>query len=319
MARRIFEINPTTKLRSPFIRVGIYCRVSSSNPAQLESASQQVSYMTQLVSGRNDWKLQDTYMDFVSGTHMCNRKSFMRMVGDCKAGKLDLILTRNVSRFGRNTEEILEQLRTLKDCGVEVRFVQEELVSTESEHELIISIIAALATADNASRRENIMWGIERQLENGTSSIYSRPCYGYVKNKYGELEIEPHQEKIVQLIFDLYQEGKSVLGIIKELDLRHIPSPSGNTKWCKRSVENILDNEKYCGNVIVVKTYEISTPEKKRVRNRGERKKYYAVGTHPAIITQEQFDLIQAERKARTNLETTESGKKRKSTRYSSK
>ena len=122
--------------------------------------------------------------------------------------------------------------------------------------------------------------------------ICFRPCYGYEKNKHGELVINEHQAQTVKLIFDLYQDRNSILGIIKELHSRLIPSPTGKLEWCKRSVENILTNEKYCGNVIVSKTYTVNTPGKKRMRDNGERKRYYAVGSHPAIITQEQFDLV---------------------------
>lgn len=305
--------------RQRYYRVGIYCRVSSSSGPQLASVSEQVSYLTQLVSSRVDWRLSDTYIDIESGAHAYNRKHFNRMVDDCRQGKLDIVVTRTVSRFGRNTVEVLEQLRMLTQCGVEVRFVQDELTTADPDHELLISIIAGLAQADNESRRENILWGIHRQLEDGTSSIYSRPCYGYEKNGHDELVINEKQAKVVQLVYDLYLEGASVLGIVRELESRHIPSPSGKPTWPKRSIEQMLTNEKYCGNVLVVKTYTTPFPELKRATNKGEKKQYLSVGAHPAIISEDQFKAVQEERKRRSNKVLTEDGSQRSTTRYSSK
>lgn len=175
-----------------------------------------------------------------------------------------------------------EKLRLLTRCGVEVRFVQDELTTAEPEHELMISIVADLAQADNESRRENILWGIHRQLEDGTSSIYSRPCYGYTKNEHDELVIDEEQAKVVKLIFDMYLEGASILGIVRELENQRIPSPSGKPKWPKRSIELLLENE-------------------------------------TVIISDEQFSAVQEKRKRRSNKVVTENGSQRSSTRYSSK
>ncbi|EJX08601.1 resolvase [gut metagenome] len=316
--KKVVQVNESgTWLR--YYRVGIYCRVSSSSGAQLDSVTEQVSYLTQLVASRPDWRLSDTYIDIESGNHAYNRKQFNRMVRDCQQDKLDIIVTRTVSRFGRNTVDVLEKLRTLTKSGVEVRFVTDQLTTADPEHELLISIIAGLAQADNESRRENILWGIHRKLENGTSSIYSRPCYGYRKNDHGELVIAEDQARVVQLIFDLYLDGYSVLGIIRELEKRHIPSPSGKVKWPKRSIDTMLSNEKYCGNVLVVKSYTTPFPEVKRVTNKGEKQQYLAVGAHPVIIATEKFEAVQEEKKRRTNKVVTEDGTKRRSTRYSSK
>ncbi len=317
--RKLMRISPTTHLMEPYKRVGIYCRVSTTNAAHLDSILEQVSYLTQLVASRNDWMLRDTYLDFDSGSRSSTRKSFTRMLNDCKNDRLDIIVTRTISRFGRNTIETLEQLRSLKECGVEVRFVQEELSSNDPEHELMISIISGLAQADNESRKENTMWGIQRKLEDGTSSIYSRPCYGYTKNKHGELVVEEKQAENVRLIFDLYLSGQSILGIIKKLSNRKISSPKGKDKWCKHSIELMLENEKYCGDVLVVKTYATPFPEMKRKTNRGERRQYYAVGSHPAIISKEIFEAVLEERKRRSNVEIIDGKKTRKTSKYSSK
>lgn len=317
--RNVKLLNGIPDLPRAFWRVGIYCRVSNPSGAQLDSVSQQVSFLTELVASRRDWMLRDTYLDFQSGSHSKNRKAYLRMLQDCRNGKLDMIITRTMTRFGRDSVEILEQLRALKDCGVEVRFVDEELNSNDPEQEWIISLIAALAQADNDSRRENIIWGIQRKLEDKTSSIYSRPCYGYEKNSYGELLINEDQAKNVELIFDLYLSGNSVLGIIKELEKRNVPSPTNNKSWCKRSIDTMLSNEKYCGDVLVVKTYMLPNHEGKRTRNKGERQQYLAIGNHPAIISREQFKAVQEEKTRRSNIELSNGTSKRKPSKYSSK
>ena len=317
--RNVKMVERFPSLAKAFWRVGIYCRVSTTSGAQLDSVSQQVSYLTQLVASRNDWMLKDTYLDFQSGMHSNPRKEYTRMLHDCESGKLDMIVTRSVSRFGRDAAEIIERLRVLKGCGVEVRFVQEDLNSNNPEHELMISIVAGLAQADNESRRENIIWGIHRKLEDGSSSIYSRPCYGYEKNRQGELVINEKQAKTVELIYSLYLSGYSVIGIIKELQERSILSPTGKASWCKRSIDSMLNNEKYCGDVLVVKTYMLPFPESGRKCNSGERQKYIAVGNHPAIISKEQFKAVQEERLRRTNIESVGETAKRKPSKYSSK
>lgn len=317
--RNVKMVHHFPGLPQVFWRVGIYCRVSTTSGAQLDSVSQQVSFLTQLVASRNDWMLRDTYLDFQSGMHSNPRKEYMRMLHDCENNKLDMIITRNVSRFGRDAAEIISRLRALKECGVEVRFVQEDLTSNNPEHELMISIIAALAQADNESRRENIVWGIHRKIEDGSSSIYSRPCYGYEKNRRGELVINEDQAKVVELIYSLYLSGNSVIGIIKALQEKHITSPTGKPTWCKRSIDSMLSNEKYCGDVLVVKTYVLPFPESGRKRNSGERQKYLAVGNHPAIISKELFKKVQEEKERRTNIVHDGDTTQRKPTKYSSK
>lgn len=316
MDRQVQVIN-RFGLPKPFHRVGIYCRVSTNHVAQLDSLSKQVSYLTQLVAARNDWMLRDTYIDFESGKDSRNRDNFRRMVQDCKDGKLDIIVTRTVARFGRNIEDIIIRLRELKDSNVTVYFVQENLKSDEANSELLISVVSAIAEADNRSRSQNIMWGIHRQLESGKSSIYSRPCYGYDKNEHGELVIDREQAENVRLIFDLYLSGKSVLGIIDELYSRGIKSPTGQEKWCKRSIDTMLSNEKYAGDVIVVKTYTL--PNGKRQKNRGEKGQFQAVGDHPAIIEKETFDKVQEEKNRRSNVIEENGQRKRKATKFSSK
>ena len=240
---------------SLYQKVGIYCRVSSMTQAQMSSLAQQVSFFVQMVAKRYDWQLEDIYIDVKSGETTGQRTEFQRMLDDCQNRKLDIVLTKSISRFGRNTEDTIKSLRLLKASGVTVIFDAENLNTSSGDSELMISILSAYAEAENDSRRRNQYWSIIKQLENGTSSIYNRACYGYKKGDAGELLIDQEEASIVQDIFKLYLSGFSIVGIQKELEQREIPSPTGKAKWCKRSLDTMLSNEKYIGDAVVFKTY----------------------------------------------------------------
>ena len=302
-----------------FYKAGVYCRVSSPTGAQLDSLEQQASDLTQFVSNHANWLYKDLYIDVAGGKHTQELKQYKRLLEDCKSGKIDLVVTRTVARFGRNVEESIRNIRELNGYGTTLCFMDEDFdhdMYDSTEYELMLTILSAVAEGENRSRSENIHWGIHRQLENGTSSIYSRPCYGYSKNEYGELIIIKDEADIVSEIFDLYLSGESILGIQKHLNSRFIKAPTGGHKWPKRTIQNILGNEKYCGNVLVIKTYTTPNPDKRRAKNRGENEQYLMVGHHPAIISKERFNAVQELKKRRSNIG--EDGK-RKAVKYSSK
>ncbi|MGN0181200.1 MAG: recombinase family protein [Candidatus Ornithomonoglobus sp.] len=308
------------KLPSLYKNVGIYCRVSSRIQEQLNSMSAQASFFVQMISERMDWKLVDIYLDFKSGEAAFNRPEFLHMLNDAKNKKLDIILTKSISRFGRNTEDTISALRELKDADVTVIFDEENIDTSTEDSELMISIISAFAEEENRSRRENQNWGIEKRLEDGTSEVYTRSCYGYQKDESGELIINSPEARVVQEIFSMYLSGKSIIGIIDELERRGIKSPKGKDKWSKRTIDTMLSNEKYVGDVLAFKTYSIYTPNHKRVSNKdGSHKKYLCTNSHPAIISKEMFDAVQEEKTRRSNVVTDASGTHRKSTKYSSK
>lgn len=167
------------------------------------------------------------------------------MLDDCRFRKLDIVITKNISRFGRDTVEILDALNQLRTLGVRVIFEQEELDTATTDSSLMISIIESFAQAENEARSENIKWGIKQRAALGTSKLYDRKCYGFKYRSDGKLVIDEEQAENVRLIFDLYLSGKSVLGIIKELQKRGILSPIGKEKWCKRTIDVMLSNEKY--------------------------------------------------------------------------
>ena len=287
-------------------RVGIYCRVSSNSSEQLKSLTAQVSALTRLTAATPQWLLVDVYMDIASSKTGSSRKEFSRMIEDCNSHNLDIIITKSISRFGRDTVDTLEALNQLKTLGVRVIFEQEDLDTANTDSDLMISIIEAIAQAENESRSDNIKWGIKQRAAQGTSKLYNRKCYGYKNDVDGSLIIDDEEAKNVRMIFNLYLQGKSILGIVKELERLGIKSPTRKVTWPKRTVDVMLSNEKYIGNV--------------RLLDNGKNDLcYLAEGNNPAIISKEMYQAVQVEKQHRSNVIEGEEGSQRKSKKYSSK
>ena len=287
-------------------RVGIYCRVSTNSMEQLQSLTAQVSHLTRLTATVPQWLLSDVYMDIATSKTGSSRKEFNRMLEDCKSRKLEIVITKDVSRLGRDTVEVLDAFNQLKVLGVRVIFEGNSLDTANTNSDLMVAVMESIAQAENESRSENIKWGIKQRAAAGTSKLYNRKCYGYKHNENGHLVIDEEKAKNVKLIYDLYLSGQSVVGIIKELAKRKILSPKGKENWNKRSIEWILSNEKYTGNVELLKS------SKSEVH-------YLASGSHPAIISKEVFEAVQMEKGRRSNIVRDENGRRRKSNKYSSK
>ena len=287
-------------------RVGIYCRVSSNSVEQLKSLTAQVSALTRLIAATPQWLLVDVYMDIASSKTGSSRREFLRMLEDCKSHKLEIILTKSISRFGRDTVDTLDALNQLKALGIRVIFEQESLDTANTDSDLMISIIEGIAQAENESRSDNIKWGIKQRAAQGTSKLYNRKCYGYKNDVDGSLIIDDVEAKNVKLIFDFYLQGKSIIGIVKELERLGIKSPTGKATWPKRTIDVMLNNEKYKGNV--------------RLLDNGKHESYYlSENNNPAIISKEMFQAVQLEKQRRSNVTKGEDGNKRKSIKYSSK
>lgn len=287
-------------------RVGIYCRVSTNSADQLKSLAAQVSALTRLTAANPKWLLVDVYIDVASSKTGSSRKEFTRMLQDCKSRDIEIVLTKSISRFGRDTVEILDALNQLRALGVRVIFEQEVLDTADTDNDLLISIIESIAQAENESRSENIKWGIKQRAAQGTSKLYNRKCYGYYNDEDGNLAINESEAKNVRLIYNLYLQGKSVIGIVKELERLGIKSPTGKDTWPKRSLDVILSNEKYIGNA--------------RLLDDGKHSSYYlAEDNNPAIISKETFHAVQIEKQHRSNVIKCEEGSRRKNTKYSSK
>ena len=232
---------------------------------------------------------------------------------------MDVVLAKSGSRFGRDAREAFSALQELLDLGVLLLFSAQHFNPDYANNILYQQINIAMAEEENRTRSRNIAWGIREQAKNGSSALYSRKCYGY-KTEDGALVIVPEEAEVVRLIFSLYLEGKSVLGILSELEKREIPSPTGNARWCKRSIDTMLSNEKYVGDVIVLKTYSSGYPDNKRIASDSseDHQMYMAENAHEAIISREQFAAVQAEKSRRSNVVRDEAGTHRSSKKYSS-
>lgn len=299
------EYIPAKPLKSEK-RVGVYCRVSTNSADQLKSLTAQVSALTRLTAVNPKWLLVDVYIDIASSKTGSSRNEFTRMLKDCQSHDLEIILTKSISRFGRDTVEILDALNKLKLLGIRVIFEQEQLDTADTDSDLMISIIESIAQAENESRSYNIKWGIKQHAANGTSKLYNRKCYGYVNAIDGSLIIEETEAKNVKMIFNMYLQGKSVIGIVSELERLGIKTPTRKGKWCKRTLDVMLSNEKYTGNV--------------RLLDDGKHDAHYlAEGNNPAIISKETFQAVQMEKQHRSNITKVEDGNQRKSKKYSSK
>ncbi len=287
-------------------RVGIYCRVSTNSMEQLQSLTVQVSHLTRLTATVPQWLLSDVYMDIATSKTGSSRKEFNRMLEDCKSHKLEIVITKDVSRFGRDTVEVLDAFNQLKALGVRVIFEGNSLDTANTDSDLMVAVMESIAQAENESRSENIKMGIKYRAAAGTSKLYDRKCYGYKHDEDGHLIIDEEKAKNVKLIYDLYLSGQSVVGIIEELKKRKISSPTGKMKWCKRTIDVMLSNEKYTGDVELLKS------SKSEVH-------YLVSGNNPAIISKEVFEAVQVEKIRRSNVVKDGNERKRKSSKYSSK
>lgn len=287
--------------------VGIYCRISSNDKEQLNSLVEQISALTRAVANVSQWRLCDAFIDICSAKGESKRKEFERMLQECETHNISVILTKSISRFGRDTVETLSALRRLKVAGVRVIFEEEHLDTSETDSELLISILGSFAQSENENRSENIRIGLSKRAAIGTSGLYTRNLYGYQKDKDGTLKIDEQQSKVVRDIFRWYMDGASVIGIIKKLSDAGILSPTGKEKWSKHSIEKMLLNEKYTGTVTLLDsvTQDYAYQMKECI---------------PPIITESEFQAIQEERAKRSNVEMDENGvPHRKSQKYSSK
>ena len=271
--------------------VGIYCRVSTNEKEQLYSLAAQISALTRAVANVSQWRLADVFIDIASAKGDVPRREFERLIKECEAHNISVVLTKSISRFGRDTVETLSSLNRLKAAGVRIIFEAENLDTDEVDSNLMISVMESFTQAENESRSENIRLGLAMKAANGTSGLYKRKLYGYTKSENGELVIDNEQAKVVRDIFRWYLHGASVLGIIKKLSEAGIPSPAGKEQWNKRAIEKMLENEKYTGTVSLLDSatqkYEFPLKE-----------------CHLPIITENKFRAVQERKKRRNTKET---------------
>jgi len=273
---------------------GVYIRISTSHGKQTTSLDNQLSKLIDYVNHQLLLRLQGVYVDIGSGRSAESRKELRRLIDDCKSGVVEVIVTKSVSRFGRNTVDTLSLCRQLKEFGVDIYFDTEQIHSIGPDGEMSLTIASALAESESYDKSMSIKWGLQKSAQHPDSKIFSRICYGYQKDTDGALVILEDQAEIVKLIFHMYLSGDSIGKIKGTLEQRGIPAPSGGTAWPKRTIEKILQNEKYTGSVILYKTYTAEYPAKKQIENLGQHELVRVDEHHPAIITQEMFDEVQS-------------------------
>ena len=284
-------------------RVAAYARVSTDSDEQFTSYEAQIDYYTKLIQQREDWIYVSVYTDAgITGTNTKKREGFNQMVADALAGKIDLIVTKSVSRFARNTVDSLVTVRKLKDRGVEIFFEKENIWTLDSKGELLITIMSSLAQEESRSISENVTWGQRKRFADGKVSMPYKHFLGYEKGENGQPVVNQKEAATVRLIFRLYLEGKTPAGICRHLDASSIPTPSGKQKWSQTTVNSILRNEKYKGDALLQKRFTFDFLTKKMKPNTGEVPQFYVEGSHEGIICPQEFDMVQVEIERRKSI-----------------
>lgn len=275
-------------------RVAAYARVSTASDEQLNSVEAQKDYFEKLIQRRPDWIFVGVYADEgITGTSINRREAFNQMITDALAGNIDLIVTKSISRFARNTVDSLTTVRKLKEKGVEVYFEKENIYTLDSKGELLITIMSSLAQEESRSISENVTWGQRKRFADGKVSMAYKQLLGYRKGPDGLPEIDPEQAEVVRKIYRLFMAGKTIGYIGRQLEAEGIPTPGGKTKWQSRVLESILTNEKYKGSALLQKTYTVDFLTKTMKVNEGEVPQYYVECSHPAIIDPAEWEAVQ--------------------------
>ena len=278
------------------LRVAAYCRVSTDDEEQLTSYEAQKNYYTDKIMTNKEWTMAGIYADEgITGTSARKRPEFLRMIRQCKQGKIDIVLTKSISRFARNTVDCLNYVRALKELGIAVIFEKENMNTLEIDSEILITMLGAFAQSESESISANVRWGKRQAMKEGKAIINYKHLYGYRKGADGRPEIIPEQAGVVRKIYDLFLSGTPIRGILEYLNANSIPNISGELQWAKNAVNSILTNEKYCGDVLLQKTYIDDCINKKVKKNTGQLPMYLVQNHHEGIISRETFDAAQAE------------------------
>ena len=296
----------------PKLRVAAYCRVSTDSDEQATSYDAQVEHYTELIQKNPEWEFAGIYADDgISGTNTKKREDFNRMIDDCEAGNIDMIITKSISRFARNTLDCLKYIRKLKEKNIPVFFEKEAINTMDAKGEVLITIMASLAQQESQSLSQNVKLGLQFRYQSGQVQVNHNHFLGYTKDADGNLIIDPEQAEVVKRIYREYLEGYSMDRIAKGLEADGILTGAGKTKWWTSTINKILRNEKYIGDALLQKTYTTDFLNKTRVKNNGIVPQYYVEGNHEAIIPKDIFLRVQEELVRRRVVKTSANGKKR--------
>ena len=292
--RRLHTGTPLSQTRAK--NVAGYARVSTDHDDQVSSYQAQVDYYTRYITDHSGWKLAGIYTDEgITGTSTKKRAGFQAMVADALDGKIDLIVTKSVSRFARNTVDSLTTVRTLKEHGVEVYFEKENIWTFDAKGELLITIMSSLAQEEARSISENVTWGHRKRFADGKVTIPFGRFLGYDKGEDGNLVVNEQEAITIRYIYSMFLEGLSFSAIASRLAGEGHRSPGGNENWPIGTLRSILTNEKYKGDALLQKSYTADFLTKKQIANQGEVPQYYVTGNHEAIINPAVWDFVQAE------------------------
>lgn len=274
------------------LRVAAYCRVSTELEEQTSSIELQERYYTQLISGNPNWKNAGIFSERATGLNLKERTEFHRMISKCREKKVDLILTKSISRFGRNTLDMLHSLQELRSLGVDVCFEQENMRLSGQQIQVLLAAYCAFAQAESEEMSRNIKWGIKRGFENGTSGYADFVCFGYKRGNNGRLAIVESDAIIVRQIFEMRANGSSLGSISGWLFEKQILFPTGKSHWSRETISKLLRNEKYAGDVLLQKTFVEDLFSGKQRKNKGELEKFLIQKHHPAIVSRELFEAV---------------------------
>ena len=302
------------------MRVAAYCRVSTDSDEQEMSFEAQREYYTDKIMRNPEWCLAGIFADEgISGTQAASRPDFMRMIARCRKGGIDMIITKSVSRFARNTVDCLNYVRELKALGIPVIFEKEGLNTMHATSEIYIGMHGIFAQSESESLSGNVRMGKAMSAKKGVVPFSYKSFLGYRRGADNQPEIDPEEAEIVRFIFDRYLAGDSLQIIKLALEHKGIPTPMGKSEWSVATLRSILTNEKYKGDALLQKTYVVDCITHKSKRN-DDRPQYYVENNHPPIVSREVFDRVQTEMARRTSKRRVkEKGTKTESGKYSSK
>ena len=283
------------------LRVAAYCRVSTEEEEQQSSYEAQCTYYTDKIMTNPEWTMAGIFADEgITGTSTKKRDDFNRMIRKCRQKKIDLILTKSMSRFARNTLDSLKYIRALKELGIGIIFEKENINTLEMDTELIITFMSAFAQSESESISANVRWGKRQAMKEGKTSVNFKKLYGYFLDSEGNPQVDSDKAEVIRSIFNRYLQGASLRMIRQELEAEGIPNPAGREKWGIDQIRNILSNEKYCGDVLMQKTFIQDCISKKVVKNTGQLPMYLIQNNHTAIVSREVYQAVQAEKARRS-------------------
>ena len=313
--------SPQEQAKKRNLRVAAYCRVSTGDEEQLTSYENQKAFYTEKIMKNPEWTMVDIFADEgITGTSTCRRKDFLRMIRQCRQGKIDMILAKSVSRFARNTVDTLNYTRELRGMGIPVIFEEQNINSIYPESEFLITIHGAFAQSESEGISSRVKWGKHQAMRTGKANIQYKTLLGYEKGPDGEMVVNAEQAETVRKIYELYLSGQTLRNIKETLETGGFKNSAGTMEWTTSNLRTILSDEKYCGDVLLQKTFIQDCISKKVIKNTGQLPMYLIQNHHEAIIPRDRFDAVQVELARRKTL--TSSTKKSAPTgmsRYSGK